>query len=292
MHFKFTKMHSLGNDYIIINGFEYHDLLHYASQLSIRMSDRHFGVGGDGIIFVLPSVDADAKMRIFNSDGSEAQMCGNGIRQVAKFLYDNRLVHKREMAVETLAGIKPISLVADESDRMIRACVNMGMPILEPKSIPAIADLNGDEFAKIRLDVEDKNLEFTLVSMGNPHAVTFVDEVSDWDVAKYGKPVEHNTAVFPQRTNVEFIQVLNKTEIKMRVWERGSGETFACGTGASASVVAGVLNNLLYRSVIVYLPAGELEVEWLNNGSVMMTGDAEVAFTGDADSVYFMRSKE
>lgn len=275
MELKFTKMQALGNDYIFINGFEYPELINKAKELSIKLSDRRFGIGGDGIIFALPSDNADLMMRIFNADGSEAEMCGNGIRQLALFAIEKNLVSKDKITVETLAGIKNIDI--DRKNKIFR--VDMGYPILEPSKIPAVAKINKSNFAVKNITVDDKRFDFTLVSMGNPHAITFVDKVSDFDVEKYGKIVENMREIFPNRTNVEFIEILSRDIIKMRVWERGSGETFACGTGACASVVASILNGYTDNKVTVKLLGGDLYIELIDN-KVYMTGDAHKVFDG------------
>ncbi|OHD55946.1 MAG: diaminopimelate epimerase [Spirochaetes bacterium GWF1_51_8] len=288
MRFHFTKMQALGNDYILIDGTKYGELTADAERLAITMSDRHFGVGGDGIIFVMPSESADARMRIFNADGSEAEMCGNGIRQVAKYIYDKGIVRKKEMAIDSGAGVKAVVIEA-EGGKMKSATVNMGAPILETDLIPVKAEMNRGSFAVVSLTSEGRDFDFTPVSMGNPHAVAFVSEVDEMDVAKYGRPVELMTNVFPRRTNVEFIEMVSPSEIRMRVWERGSGETLACGTGASASVVAAVLNGLTGRNVTVHLLGGDLFIEWAENGRVYMTGGAEIAFEGEGDTSYFLK---
>lgn len=290
MNIKFTKMHALGNDYIIINGWEYSNLLDIAPQLSIKMSNRHFGVGGDGVIFALPSDKADAMMRIFNADGSEAEMCGNGIRQVAKYIYDNRIVHKTTIAVDTLAGVKIIELETDDDDMMSKARVNMGEPIFTPFDVPVNTVFqDGKNFPRVSCDVskyidsptpKTMHFDFTVLSMGNPHAITFIDDVDDFPVERFGPDVENNAELFPARTNVEFVEVLSRSEIKMRVWERGSGETLACGTGASASVVASALNGFTDRKVTVHLLGGPLYIEWADDNTVYMSGGAEVAFEG------------
>jgi diaminopimelate epimerase len=279
MQLKVTKMEALGNDYIIINGWEYGELIRNAEALSRKLSDRHFGIGGDGIIFALPSQNADAMMRIFNADGSEAEMCGNGIRQAAKFLFDNGIVDKKTMRIETLAGVKTIAIKTDKNGKMKFARVDMGAPILEPEKIPAIAQVNNEGFAEILIN----GLDYTLVSMGNPHAVTFIESADNFPVEKIGRNVENNTDIFPSRTNVEFIEVLSDSEIKMRVWERGSGETLACGTGACASVVACVLNGKTGRNVKVNLLGGTLDIEWAESGTVFMTGSANIVFNADLE---------
>lgn len=289
MKFKFTKMHALGNDYILIDGFQYKSLLKNAAKLAAGMSDRHFGAGADGIIFVMPGSRAagtDLSMRMFNADGSEAEMCGNGIRQLALFSLTNRLVKKNEFTVHTLAGIRRIR-VKKNGKKITGIAVDMGAPVLDPVKIPAKASAGPGGFAAVNIDVAGRNFDFTLVSMGNPHAVTFTAGVKEMDVERYGKPVENNLAVFPKRTNVEFIEVLSHGEIRMRVWERGSGETLACGTGACASVVAAVLNGLTDRKVKVRLLGGDLLVEWGKDGKVTMTGNAVRVYDGVADSADF-----
>ena len=199
---------------------------------------------------------------------------------LALFSYQKGLVKNLDMDIETLAGIKKIAMTKDAGGNIVRIQVNMGKPILDPKTIPAVAELNAQGFAQVKIPVQDRSFDFTLVSMGNPHAVTYIQDVKSLDVEKYGKPVEWNTALFPRRTNVEFIEVFSRSEIAMRVWERGSGETLACGTGACASVVSSILNGLTDRKVIVHLLGGDLEVEWLDDGPVMMTGNASVVFEG------------
>lgn len=285
MKFKFTKMNALGNDYIIIDGFQYKGLLKNAGKLSVKMSDRHFGAGGDGIIFVLPGNKAsgtDLSMRMFNADGSEAEMCGNGIRQLALFSWQNKLVRKTDMTVHTPAGVRRIRMKKN-GVKISGITVDMGAPILDASKIPAKARMTGG-YAAVNLDVADRNFDFTLVSMGNPHAIAFTAGVRGMDVERYGKPVENNLDVFPKRTNVEFIEVLSRKEILMRVWERGSGETLACGTGACASVVAAVLNGLTDKKVKVKLLGGDLLVEWANDGRVYMTGSAVRVYDATADS--------
>ncbi len=286
MKVQFTKMHALGNDYIFINGWLYPDLIERAAELSIRWSNRHFGIGGDGIIFVLPSERGDCMMRIFNADGSEAEMCGNGIRQAAKFVYDKGIVRKKEMRIDTLAGVKTLQLSTNAQDELILAKVDMGEPILNPELIPANTVAGETGFAKVEKKIEGENFDFTLVSMGNPHAVTFVKDPSVLNLKSLGYSVEHDTDIFPNRTNVEFISVQNSAELTMRVWERGSGETLACGTGACASVVAAILNGKTERKVKVHLLGGDLEIEWnKKNNRIYLTGGAEIAFEGEFKDV-------
>lgn len=273
---KFTKMHGLGNDYVYIDAIN--QKIENKSKLAKYISDRHFGVGSDGLILICKSKIADFKMQMFNSDGSEAEMCGNGIRCVGKFVYDKGLTKKTKLKIETLSGIKLLDLIV-ENDEVIKVKVDMGEPILEHKKIPVICEDNIKN--NLNLKVLDKNFVFTCVSMGNPHAVTFInDEVKNFDVQKYGKIIE-NLDAFPQRTNVEFINIVDKNNVSMRVWERGAGETLACGTGACASVVASVINEYTSRKVFVHLLGGILEIEWSDeNNHVYMTGPAVTVFEG------------
>ena len=273
---KFTKMHGLGNDYVYMNAIHQH--IEDESTLAQFVSNRHFGIGSDGLILICKSEKADFKMRMFNSDGSEAEMCGNGIRCVGKFVYDKGLTQKTEVTIETLAGIKTVQLNV-KNGKVETVKVDMGEPILEPKEIPVISEEK--PVKNLKLKAEDKEFVFTCVSMGNPHAITIVDNTKEFDVEKYGKVLEVNKA-FPNKTNVEFIEIVDKNNIKMRVWERGAGETLACGTGACASVVACVLNNLTERNVNVELLGGKLEIEWnKNDNHVYMTGPAVTVFEGE-----------
>ncbi len=271
---KFTKMQGLGNDYVYIDGIN--QKIENESSLARFVSDRHFGIGSDGLILICKSDVADFKMRMFNSDGSEAEMCGNGIRCVGKFVYDKGLTKKTTLEIETLAGIKKLELnIKDNKVETVK--VDMGEPILEAGEIPVISQSSP---AKLELEVFEKNFEFTCVSMGNPHAITIVDNVKDFDVEKYGKVIEIDKH-FPKRINVEFIEIINKSEMKMRVWERGAGETLACGTGACASVVSCILNELTDRKVKVHLLGGILDIEWnKENNHVYMTGPAVTVFEG------------
>ena len=273
---KFTKMQGLGNDYVYIDAIN--QKIEDESSLAKFVSNRHFGMGSDGLILICKSDVADFKMRMFNSDGSEAEMCGNGIRCVAKFVYDKKLTNKTTLTIETLAGIKQLKLNTKE-EKVETVRVDMGEPIFEPEKIP----VNSKEspVKNLKLKAEDKEFKFTCVSMGNPHAITFVENVEKFDVEKYGKKLEIDPA-FPKKTNVEFIQIVDKEHIKMRVWERGAGETLACGTGASASVIACVLNNLTKRKATVELLGGNLEIEWNEEDNhVYMTGPAVTVFEGE-----------
>ena len=277
---KFTKMEGIGNDYVYINTFEQKVL--NPSELSKKISDRHFGVGSDGLILIGSSDIADFKMSIYNSDGSQAEMCGNGIRCVAKYVYDKGLTDKTEITIETLAGVKKVDVII-ESDKVSLVRVDMGEPILKADKIPVInytveKSLDGETFVKTKVNEYD----FTAVSMGNPHAVSFVESL-DFDISKIGPTIENNSN-FPNKVNVEFIQVINRNEIKMRVWERGAGETLACGTGASSSVVASYLNGYTERKVLVNLLGGNLEIEWnKDDNHIYMTGPAREVFEGEID---------
>jgi diaminopimelate epimerase len=277
---KFTKMHGAGNDYVYVNCFEQVELGD-VSELAKAVSDRHFGVGGDGLVLICPSERADARMVMYNADGSEAEMCGNAVRCVAKFVYDHGIVPKEELTIETGRGVLALqcSTIGGKVDRVR---VNMDQPILASAEIPTT--LAGDPPVNVPLEVGGRTLEVTCVSMGNPHAVTFVEEVNDDWVLNVGPQVEVHAA-FPRRINAEFIQVVSRSEIIMRVWERGSGETLACGTGACASVVAGVLAGLLDRNVTVHLTGGDLEIEWAESGEVYMTGPATEVFSGEWPTV-------
>ncbi len=273
---RFTKMHGAGNDYVYVNCFEPVELGDVA-ELARQISDRHFGVGGDGLVLICPSERGDARMRMYNADGSEAEMCGNAVRCVAKFVYDHGIAKKDELQIETGRGV--LTLQCSTSSGLVdRVRVNMDQPILTSAEIPTT--LPGDPPVKAPLQIGDRTLEVTCVSMGNPHAVTFVDEVSDDWVLNIGPQVEVHEA-FPRKINAEFIQVLSPTETRMRVWERGSGETLACGTGACAAVVAGVLAGVNERRVTVHLRGGDLEIEWAESGEVYMTGPATEVFSGD-----------
>ena len=274
---KFTKMHGIGNDYIYINGFE--EQLENPGELSIRLSDRHKGVGSDGLVIILPSSKADFRMQMFNADGSEAEMCGNAARCIGKYVYEKGMTDKTELTLETLAGIKTLQLFLDERNNVVSVTVDMGKPVLEPEKIPTT--LPGKQIVNFPVSFDGINYAITCVSMGNPHTVIFTENIANMDIEKMGKKIE-NAPIFPRRTNVEFIEVIDKSRIKMRVWERGSGETMACGTGACASVVAGVLNGLVSRKATVELLGGNLEIEWNENDEhVYLTGPAETVFEGE-----------
>jgi len=273
---EFVKMHGLGNDYVYIDAINQN--INNKNELAKKVSDRHFGIGSDGMILICKSDIADFRMQMFNSDGTEAEMCGNGIRCVGKFVYDNGYTDKENIEIETLAGVKKLKLYV-QNGKVEKVKVDMGEPILEPNKIPVIS--SEEPVKDLNLNIMDRNFKFTCISMGNPHAVTFIDEdVNEFDIEKYGKLVEINAA-FPQRTNVEFINVLDKNTIKMRVWERGAGETLACGTGACASAVASFLNGFTERNVIVELLGGNLEIEWNEEDNhIYMTGPATTVYKG------------
>ena len=273
---KFTKMHGLGNDYVYIDSIN--QTIENESSLAKFVSNRHFGIGSDGLILICKSDIADFQMRMFNSDGSEAEMCGNGIRCVGKFVYDKGLTDKTTVKIETLAGIK--TLVLNTKDRKVEtARVDMGEPILEAEKIPVIS--KEQPVKNLELEAENKKFKFTCVSMGNPHAITIVENTKEFDVEKYGKILEVDKA-FPKKANIEFAQIIDKENIKMRVWERGAGETLACGTGACATAVACNLNGLTDRKVNIELLGGTLNIEWNEKDNhVYMTGPAVTVFGGE-----------
>ena len=276
---KFTKMHGCGNDYIYVNGFV--EKLDDPGAVAKKISPRHFGVGSDGMIVINPSRKADFKMSMYNLDGSEGAMCGNGIRCVAKYVYDNRMTDKKTIDIETKAGIKRLKLFT-ENGLVKKVRVNMGRPEVNPEMIPV--DTNLDRVINEPVEVAGRTYNITCVSMGNPHAVVFVDEdVRSLKLDEIG-PAFENHSIFPDRVNTEFINVINKGEIDMRVWERGAGETFACGTGACAAVVAGVLNSKTTGKVLVHLLGGDLEIVYdVEDDTVFMTGPAETVYTGEID---------
>ncbi len=271
----FTKMQWIGNDYIYINCFA--EKVEHPSELSVRLSERHFGIGSDGIILIEPSEVADCRMDIYNADGSQAMMCGNGIRCVGKYVYERGIVKKDVLKVDTMSGIKTLRLTV-ENDIVTFVTVDMGKPTLTAKDIPVVFEK--ETIIDEPISVDGSDYRITCVSMGNPHCVLFVDDVNKVDIEKTGPKLEkHN--IFPHRANIEFIQVLNKGEINMRVWERGSGETWACGTGACASVVACAVNQKTGRNVKVHLKGGDLEINWdEESDSVFMKGPAEFVFDG------------
>jgi diaminopimelate epimerase len=274
---KFTKMHGAGNDYVYVNCFE--ERVDNPAEVARKVSNRNFGIGSDGLILIMPSTAADVRMRMFNSDGSESEMCGNGIRCVAKYAYDHGIVAKKEITAETGAGILTLQLFTNSHDKVEKVRVNMGEPRLIRSEIP----MTGDGASRVvdePLNILHSTFRITCVSMGNPHCVIFVDDVEKFPVEKYG-PLIENHEMFPRRTNVEFVQVISGDEVRQRTWERGAGETLACGTGASAVTVACVLNGLTGRAIVNHLSGGDLEMEWPDGGPVFMTGPAVEVFTGE-----------
>lgn len=274
---QFTKMQGAGNDYVYINGFR--ETVADPHFLAKAVSDRHFGIGSDGLVLILPSAKADLRMRMFNADGSEAEMCGNASRCVAKYAWDHYLIRTERISLETLAGIRILHLNL-ENGKVKSVTVDMGEPVLEAQAIPVSICGNEGKVVGEQIEAAGKNWSFTAVSMGNPHAVLFIPKVRDLDLPAIG-PAFENHPWFPKRTNTEFVEVLDRSHIRLRVWERGAGETLACGTGACAAVVACVLNNLTDRKVHVELAGGVLEIHWdKDNNHVYMTGDAVTVFEG------------
>ncbi|MCE5186383.1 MAG: diaminopimelate epimerase [Planctomycetaceae bacterium] len=286
---EFTKMQGLGNDYVYVNCFS--QRIDNPADLAMRVSDRHFGIGSDGLILICPSEIADVRMRMFNADGSEAQMCGNGIRCVAKYVYDHQLARTQtefsipglgtfptSLRIETKRGILTLGLELDEHDKVRQVCVNMGQPILEAGRIPLAVD--AESVIDLPLSIEGQPLSMTCVSMGNPHAVFFCEDLAAIDLAHIGPLIEHHE-LFPERINVHFVQVDSPDEFTMRTWERGSGITLACGTGACACAVAGVLGGRCQRRVTAHLPGGDLQLYWCEQDNcVYMTGPAVEVFSG------------
>jgi len=274
---KFTKMHGTGNDYVYICTFDQQAPADPAA-LAVAVSDRHFGVGSDGLILITPSDAADARMRMFNADGSEAEMCGNGVRCVAKYIHDHDIARKGRVTIETGRGVLTLDLEV-EGDRVARVRVDMGPPILEPSEIPTT--LPGPPAVDQPFHIAGHDLKVTAVSMGNPHAVVFVDEVDDFPVERVGVELEHHPA-FPRRVNAHFVQVISPEEVRMRTWERGTGITLACGTGACAVAVAGGLTGRTLQRVLAHLPGGDLVLDWDGPGApVFMTGPATEVFSGE-----------
>ena len=277
---RFTKMHGIGNDYVYVNGFE--QSIADPASLAVRISDRHRGVGGDGLILILPSDNADLRMRIFNADGSEAEMCGNGVRCLAKYAFDHGLTSRNPMTVETGRGV--LKLALDLHDGKVRqVTVDMGEPLLNLADIPVnrAALVQGARESEYRISIGDALVDATFVSMGNPHAVIYVSDVRAIDLARLGPLVEHHKA-FPRRINAHWVQVHSPREITMRTWERGSGATLACGTGASAVCVAGCVSGRSGRRLLAHLPGGDLHLEWREaDNHVYMTGPAVEVFSGE-----------
>ena len=271
---KFTKMHGCGNDYVYVDCTK--EALPDPGAVALQVSDRHFGIGSDGLILICPSETGDFRMRMFNADGSEGAMCGNGIRCVAKFVYDKGLTRKKRIAVETLGGMKYLDLTVEDG-KVSKVRVDMGAPVLEAERIPVVG--LGEKVVGAPVTVGGKDWTMTCVSMGNPHAVVWCDDVDGLDIEAIGPQFEH-LPMFPDRVNTEFVKVLDRRNVQMRVWERGSGETLACGTGACATAVACFLNGLTESKVTVHLLGGDLEIE-VTDGSVFMTGPATTVFEGE-----------
>ena len=281
---RFTKMEGAGNDYVYVNCFA-EPIPDHPEQLAVKISDRHFGVGGDGLVLILPSENADAKMRMFNADGSEGEMCGNAIRCVAKYLYDHDISRKETLTIETKAGLKSLRLFLDAAMAKVeKVRVDMGEPILIPAEVPTLLRASQNETAPV-VEVSwiglSRKFCVTCVSMGNPHCVTFDLPLTDEYVFGFGPKIEKDTR-FPNRVNMEFVERISATELRMRVWERGSGETLACGTGACAVAVAGVLTGRSKRKVLIHLTGGALEIEWSEDDNhVYKTGPAKEVFSGE-----------
>lgn len=273
---KFTKMQGLGNDYVYVNCLK--EKVESPSEMARRASDRHFGVGSDGLILICPSECADFEMKMYNADGSRGEMCGNGIRCVGKYVYDYGLTDQTEISVETLGGIKHLSLTVEEG-KVALVKVDMGSPIFVPEQIPV--KVEGNHAVNIPISVDGDEYRMTCISMGNPHAVVYLDDIQNMEIEKIGPKFEHHSC-FPNRVNTEFARVLDRETVEMRVWERGSGETLACGTGACAVAVASMVNGLTEDCVTVQLLGGNLKIEWDREKNVVyMTGPATVVFDGE-----------
>ncbi|MDO4600512.1 MAG: diaminopimelate epimerase [[Ruminococcus] gnavus] len=272
---RFTKMQGLGNDYVYVNGFE--EKIANPSEMAVKMSNRNFGVGSDGLILINPSEKADFEMEMYNADGSRGEMCGNGIRCVGKYVYDYGLTEKTQISVETLGGIKYLDLTVKEG-KVTQVRVDMGTPILTSEKVPVVAE--EENAVDIPILVEGKEYRMTCVSMGNPHAVVFMEDIEHLEIEKIGPKFENHER-FPNRVNTEFVKVLDRKTASMRVWERGSGETLACGTGACAVAVACILGGYTENKVTVKLLGGDLLIEWdRDQNKIYMTGPAEVVFDG------------
>lgn len=273
---KFTKMQGLGNDYVYVNCLK--EKVESPSEMARRVSNRHFGVGSDGLILICPSECADFEMKMYNADGSRGEMCGNGIRCVGKYVYDYGLTDQTEISVETLGGIKHLSLTVEEG-KVALVKVDMGSPIFVPEQIPV--KVEGNHAVNVPISVDGDEYRMTCISMGNPHAVVYLDDIQNMEIEKTGPKFEHHPC-FPNRVNTEFARVLDRETVEMRVWERGSGETLACGTGACAVAVASMVNGLTENCVTVQLLGGNLKIEWDREKNVVyMTGPATVVFDGE-----------
>lgn len=277
MKMDFTKMQGCGNDYIYVNCMD--KVLDNPEEVSRRISDRHFGIGSDGLILICPSLVADFKMKMYNADGSEGKMCGNGVRCIAKYVYERGLTNKKQISLETESGIKYLDLTVEDG-KVLLVTADMGAPVLKPEEIPVTASAGMEDFIDQPVNVNGKEYRVTCVSMGNPHAVVFVEDTNGLIIEKHGPAFEKHH-LFPDSVNTEFVQVINRSEINMRVWERGSGETLACGTGTCAAVVACVLNGKTDNEVTVHLKGGDLFIKYDKKaGTVFMTGPAVTVFDG------------
>ena len=275
---KFTKMHGIGNDYVYVNCFK--ETVENPSEVAIKVSNRHFGIGSDGLILIKPSEVADGKMEMYNADGSQGAMCGNGIRCVAKYMYDYGITDKTSISVETKSGIKYLDLTL-KNGKVDTVKVNMGAPILRASEIPVVSEK--EQVISEPVTVDGKEWKITCVSMGNPHAITYIDDVKHLEIEKIGPKFE-NHEIFPDRVNTEFVHVIDRNTVEMRVWERGSGETYACGTGACAVAVSSILNGLTEEEVTVKLLGGDLKIFWdRQENRVYMTGSATTVFDGKID---------
>ncbi len=279
---KFTKMHGCGNDYIYVDGFKEHISQEQKPEIVKKLSDRHFGIGGDGVIFINPSEDADFEMEMYNMDGSRAEMCGNGIRCVAKFVYDKGLTDKTSISVISCGRVKYLDLTIEEG-KVSTVKVNMGSPILRAEEIPVITENEKEAVISQDIEVDGESYKMTCVSMGNPHAVVFMDDVAGLAIEKIG-PLFEKHIRFPKRINTEFVKIIDKDTIEMRVWERGTGETLACGTGACACAVACILNGLTNEEITVKLLGGILQIQWDREADIVyMTGPARTVFEGEIE---------
>ncbi len=279
---KFTKMHGAGNDYVYINGFVEKIAEEEKPELVRRISDRHFGIGSDGAIFINPSDAADFEMEMYNADGTRSEMCGNGIRCVGKYVYDKGLIKKERISVISAGKIKFLDLTV-ENGKVVLVKVNMGEPVLQAELVPVVSDSRQVIDELIYIPETDENYKMTCVSMGNPHAVVFLEDVENLELEKIGPYFEHHCR-FPNRTNTEFVKVLDRKNVQMRVWERGTGETLACGTGCCATVVACILNGLTEDEVMVHVLGGKIKVFWdRSENLVYMTGPAQTVFEGEID---------
>lgn len=279
MKLKFTKMQAYGNDYVYIDAI--HQNLSKLPELARFVSDRHFAIGSDGMVLICPSETADFRMRMFNPDGTEGEMCGNALRSVGKYVYDHKFTNKTELTIETLGGIQYLELTV-ENGKAVNIRANIGEPRLDTKVIPVASDL--DEFVEQPVKVLDKEFNITAISWGNPHCVAFIDNVDEFNVDKYGRALEYMTSLFPNKTNVTFAQMVNDSYIKIREWERGTGETIGCGTGCATAVVAGVLTGRCNRSVKVEQIGGILDINWdESTGKLFMTGPSHTVFESEID---------